>query len=88
MKIPPSCHHFLQWVAIIFMFLSLMESLQNYIFLFFESLAKNSQSGAKEIKIQFGRENRHKGTRIDGLFREQETPYVCGSQITVLQKVS
>lgn len=87
-KIPPSCHHFLQWVTIIFMFLSLMESLQNYIFFFFESLAKNSQSGAKEIKIQFGRENRHQDTRIDGLFREQETPYVSGSQTTVLQKVS
>ena len=70
------------------MFLSLMESLQNYIFFFFGSLVKNSQPGAKAIKIQFGRENRHKDTRIDGFFREQETAYVSGSQITVLQKVS
>ena len=59
-----------------------------YIFFFFGSLAKNSQPGAKAIKIQFGRENRHKDTRIDGFFREQETAYVSGSQITVLQKVS
>lgn len=55
----------------IFMFLSLMESLKNYIFFFFGSLAKHSQPGAKELKIRFGRENRHQDTRIDGLFREQ-----------------
>lgn len=57
----------------LFMFLSLTESLQDCIFFHFGSLAKISQLGTKEIKIWFGKVNRHQDTRVDGLFREQVT---------------
>ena len=71
-KILLSCHHFLQWVTIIYLCFYLLWNLWKTIFSsFFGSLAKNSQPGAKELKIWFGRENRHQDTRIDGLFREQ-----------------